>query len=75
MLTKRTVHERIGPAAGGEAVGPQAFDPTVTPIALGDISKCRCVRRRVGRIGDGAVLAAQDKDRAFGAVQNAFGAV
>ena len=61
----RAVDQRIGTTAGGEAIGPEAFNPTEAPECWIDIGEGRCNGGWMGRILDGAVLATQNEYRAL----------
>jgi len=75
VLAARAVDQRIGAAAGSEAIGPEALNPTEAPESRVDVGKSGDRRRGVGRIRNSAVLATQDEYRALGSVENVVWAV
>ena len=52
VVAQRAVDQRVGPAAGGVAVGPQALDPAVAPVGRIDIGE-RSASAAQGAAGSG----------------------
>jgi hypothetical protein len=75
VLAAGAVDQRIGATAGGEAIGPEALNPTEAPEGRVDIGESGCNGGWMGRIRDGAVLAAQNENSGFGSTENVVWAV